>query len=446
MTLTAHAGIGAYAGNPYYWQYQGKPVLLLGGSTSPEHIQWIDEGMFLHPHLIPELDRLQAAGGNLTRCLMSGEDRENGDWPFARVGDQYDLNQWNESYWQRFDTFLRETHARSICSDIELWATFDYYRAGWNLNPFNPKNNSNYTSEQAGLPDEVNSHPVATKNPFFWTIPEEQNNTLVLDYQQRFVDKILSYTLQYDHVLYCMDNETSVTPHWGAYWARRVQEAAARQGKQVPTTEMWDPWDLNAPMHANTIEHPEIYSYIDISQNNHQSGQTHYDNLMAVRRRIAANPRPLNNIKIYGKDGGLFGTSQDGVERFWRNIFGGAASSRFHEKHLGSSPLALSMIRRAREVTAAFDLFHCAPRPDLLSEHAENGAYCLANPGAEYALYFPSGGNMQLDLRDSPELFSLRWYSIEKGEWADSADLQGSQQIRLTTPGDGSWVAILHRP
>src|SRR5262249_44578852 len=150
-----------------------------------------------------------------------------------------------------------------------------------------------YTAEESGLPEEVNSHPVATQNPFFWSVPEEQNNTVVLDYQQRFVDKILSYTLQYDHILYCMDNETSVTPQWGAYWARRVQDAAAKQGKQVPTTEMWDPWDLNAPMHANTIEHPELYSYIDVAQNNHQKGQTHYDNLLAVRARIAANPRPL---------------------------------------------------------------------------------------------------------------------------------------------------------
>jgi hypothetical protein len=75
MTHAAQSGIEAYEGNPYYWQYQGQPVLLLGGSSSPEHIQWIDEGMFLHPRLISELDTLQAAGGNLVRCLMSGEDR-----------------------------------------------------------------------------------------------------------------------------------------------------------------------------------------------------------------------------------------------------------------------------------------------------------------------------------------------------------------------------------
>src|SRR5579871_4883080 len=100
MTHIAHSGIEAYTDNPYYWQYQGKPVLLLGGTTTPEHVQWLDEGMFLHPRLMEELDKLQAVGGNLMRCLMSGEDKENGDWPFAKIGDRFDLNQWNDSYWQ----------------------------------------------------------------------------------------------------------------------------------------------------------------------------------------------------------------------------------------------------------------------------------------------------------------------------------------------------------
>ena len=30
----AEDGLGVYAGNPYYWQYHGRPVLLLGGSSN----------------------------------------------------------------------------------------------------------------------------------------------------------------------------------------------------------------------------------------------------------------------------------------------------------------------------------------------------------------------------------------------------------------------------
>jgi hypothetical protein len=68
---TATEGIRVYVENPFYWQYQGKPVLLLGGSSAPKG-GLNDEGMFLWPDVAGSLDRLVSAGGNYTRCLMSG--------------------------------------------------------------------------------------------------------------------------------------------------------------------------------------------------------------------------------------------------------------------------------------------------------------------------------------------------------------------------------------
>ena len=53
------------------------------------------------------------------------------------------------------------------------------------------------------------------------------------------------------------------------------------------------------------------------------------DNAQKIRSQLSP-IRPINNIKIYGADGGRFGSTQDGLERFWRNIFGGFASARFH--------------------------------------------------------------------------------------------------------------------
>ena len=70
------------------------------------------------------------------------------------------------------------------------------------------------------------------------------------------------------------------------------------------------------------------------------------------------------------------------MRRFWRNLFAGCASARFHEKHLGDSEPALQMIRSARLMTAAIDLFRCQPRNDLLSDREPNEAYCLADPGS----------------------------------------------------------------
>ena len=225
--------IQPYAKNPRYWQFKGKPVVLLGGSDDDNLFQWTGT------RLTKQLDLLASAGGNYVRCTMSC--RDEGDvWPFARRGDKYDLDRWNNEFWRRFRGFLGQTATRGIVVQIELWATFDYYRDCWDRNPFNPKNNVNYTAKDSGLPTRVPTHPVKCGNPFFFSVPKAKNLEVVLTHQRRFVEKLLSISLEHGHVLYCMDNETSVTPEWGFYWAALIRQKAKAAGKRVETTEMWD--------------------------------------------------------------------------------------------------------------------------------------------------------------------------------------------------------------
>ena len=257
---------------------------------------------------------------------------------------------------------------------VELWATFDYYRENWERNPFNPKNNVNYTAAASGLPLAVPSHPARAENDFFRTIPGAKNVPVVLKYQQRFVDKALSCTLAHEHVLYVIDNETAATPKWGAYWAEHVRQAAQRQGRKVAVSEMFDPHDLTDPLYNSVIDHGELYDFVEIAQNNHQQGQLHYDRILGVRSRLAAAPWPMTNVKIYGAGGGRFGSDQDGMQRFWRNIFAGCASSRFHEKHLGGSETAARMIlRRPHRYRRLRPLPYRAARRTAAGARAERG-------------------------------------------------------------------------
>ena len=121
--------------------------------------------------------------------------------------------QWNDEYWTRFERMLRETAKRHIIVQIEIWDRFDYTDSGgsnrWQIHPYNPKNNVNYTYEESGFAERYPDHPGANKQPFFFTTPKQRNNRVVLPYQQRFVNKMLDHALQYDHVLYCIDNETN---------------------------------------------------------------------------------------------------------------------------------------------------------------------------------------------------------------------------------------------
>jgi len=428
--------IKIYSPNPAYWGYDGKPVLLLGGT--------VDDNLFQIPKLKEQLDLLKSVGGNYVRNTMSSRDKGN-VWPFKKINGKYDLDRWNDEYWRRFENFLKLTFERDIIVQIELWATFDYYRDNWGVNPFNPKNNINYTAGETGLDENVNSHPTRCENNFFWSVPAERNQKTVLKYQQRFVDKMLSYSLRFGNVLYCMDNETSVTPQWPKHWSEYIKRKAKEVGVTVNTTEMWDPHNLAHPKHSATFDHPETYSFVDLSQNNHQKGQTHWDNAQRQRARIADKVRPLNNVKIYGADTGPFGSDRDGIERFWRNIFGVMASARFHrpECGLGLSKKAQVNIRSMRLLTDKMNIFTCAPHNDLLLDRTSNEAYCLANPGKEYAVYFTKGGEVTLDVSALKKPATVRWLDIMKCQWTDAQRIEGKSRLPLRCPSRGFWAVLV---
>jgi hypothetical protein len=429
--------------NPRYWQFKGQPVLLLGGSDDDNLFQWPAE------RLRPHLDALRAAGGNYIRNTMSDrKDKGFELYPFKRLPDgKYDLEQWNDDYWQRFETLLAETAKRDIIVQIEVWDRFDYSRDHWLPHPYNPKNNVNYTYEQSGFAPEYPEHPGANQQPFFFTTPRQRHNEVVLKYQQRFVDKLLSYTLPHGHVLYCIDNETSGDEAWGAYWAEYIKQKAAAAGVRVCVTEMWDDWDLKAERHRRTLDHPERYDFADVSQNNQKKGQEHWDNFQWARARVASHPRPLNTTKTYGADTGRYGNTRDGLERWWRHVIGGAASARFHrpDSGLGLSAPAVASLQAARKLESLIKLWEVEPANQLLSERADNEAYLAARPGRAYALYFTDGGSVGLDLNNASGPLEVRWIDIRTGQWGARGTLAGGGIVTVTAPGPGHWVAAIVR-
>lgn len=416
---------------PQYWQYKGEKVLLLGGSD--------EDNLFQMPNVAQQLDLLTAAGGNYVRNTMSS--RDEGDvWAFAQDSTgQYDLRKWNETYWQRFEDFLALTAARDIIVQIEIWATFDFYRGEWDKNPFNPKNNKTLVEGRVKLPISIPTHPVFRDNPFFWSVPSQHNNMQVLQFQQAFVDKILSISLPYDHVLYCMDNETSVTADWGKFWSDYIHKVAMEKGRQVFTTEMWDPHDLNHISHRETFDHPETYDFVEISQNNHQKGEAHWLNGLAQIERLRRSGalRPVTNVKTYGSTGGRHGHGlQNGVESFVRSVLFGSSAVRFHRptSGIGLSDTAQVVIKGIREVTDRMDDFFAAtPNLALLSDRNENEAYCRALPGQSYLVYFGEAGEVTLDLSDlEGETVHIEALELFSNTWRELKEIKASNKLQLS--------------
>lgn len=49
---------------------------------------------------------------------------------------RYDLNQWNQEYWDRFEKLLRLCRERDIIVQIELWDPWDYFKSTSSLRGF----------------------------------------------------------------------------------------------------------------------------------------------------------------------------------------------------------------------------------------------------------------------------------------------------------------------
>jgi len=440
--------IRPYEKNPRYWQYRGKPVLLLGGSKT-DHI-------FLLEDLETHLDEIAAAGGNYVRCTMS--QREGLDLkPYLLLeGNRFDLNRWNPTYWERFSRCLRWCREREIIIQIEVWDRFDFSQEHWKTGPWNPDNNSNYTREESGLASSYPAPAWRDRQPFFHTIPGmaryRKQYDVVRRFQEEFVSRMLSYSLKYDNVLYCMNNETSTPPRWGRYWMKFIEEKAAGQGTRVCVTDMFDDgWkpELSSKL-RQAIDDPESYPFIDISQvNSRNFNQAHWDRFLWVVNQLKTAPRPLNHTKIYsdGNTSWGSGTPRDGLERFWRNLIGGAASCRFHRPGggIGLNQLAKNCIRAARRAESLVKFWDIEPRMDLLENREEDEAYLAARVGEAYLLYFTDGGSVDLDLRKWSRPFQLRWIDIQTGQWGKEASLGGGKRVTVTAPGKGGWTAVLTR-
>lgn len=451
--------IRPYNKNSWYWEYKGEPIMLLGASDDDNLFQWGPDS------LVQQLDLIQSVGGNYVRNTMSDRDEGNIFAP-KKLGDgKYDLEQWNEVYWNRLKFFLDETEKRDIIVHLTLWDWFDlsgddvYGRFA--VHPLNPENNVNW--EKGVIEDAWDYYGGSLAD----------GNKEALDYQHRYIDKLISIAAKYNHIIYNIGNESGLGIEWDNYWAGYIKDAAKKQVNAIHVTTM-----LFAPGDAvrRVMTYRDIYSFAEVSQNNQDAlgpvGKKHWENLLFWREMIDMSdegPMPINNIKVYGQGVGFntaAGTEKEAVERFWRNVFGGAASTRFHRPAhrggdfywgIGLSDRAQQTLRAVNMFLSEFDIFNAEPYEAFSTVGNSVDSYCMADMGKAYAVYFPGGrATVHLDPWVEIEKVSVKWMDVASLEWVkeevlepewdnfDGTDWWGPQRIITLTPKDHrSYVAIV---
>jgi len=426
--------------NSRYWEYNRKPTLLLGGSD--------EDNLFNHPELMMRnLEALARCGGNYIRCTLSCRDPGN-LWPFTAIKGKYDLDRFNAEFWSRLRKCVKEAQKRDIIVQIGLWDPHDFWDMGdmkvWSRSPWNPVMNVNYTPENTRLREKWENHPSRKPNPFF--LSPILKDFILLQYQEKFVTRVLEETLDFPNVLYCIDNEVKAPPEWTLYWARFIRKIAEEHGVEVQLTEMWDPWDLRHELHSVTYMHPELFTFTEVSQNNWNSGRTHYERLIWFRNTFTKymGPKPMNNVKIYGAPRPREPADPKlNADKFWKCIFAGCASARFHRPPtgMGLNETSQKMINAARIFTSSFNIFESEPKPDLIEE-AEHEAYCLASSDGKYALYLPRGSSLKFRAEGSK--IRLMWFNVEKCKFTGAEILTAEDKIfHINAPSENLWLALL---
>ena len=92
-------------------------------------------------------------------------------------------------------------------------------------------------------------------------------------------------------------------------------------------------------------------------------------------------------------------------------------------------------------VTMRTDFSNMNPAKTLIN--APN--LCLANPGTEYVVYAPDGGELKLDLTAATGSFSVGWLNPRTGAYEGRAWVQGGAERTFSSPNENDWVLHLKK-
>lgn len=191
--------------NPHYFSYKGKPLILVG---SGEHYgAVINKGFNYQIYL----EALKQDALNTTRLFTGAYIEKSGDfgienntlaprsedillpWKrstvagYALGGNKFDLDQWDEHYFDRLKNFVQQASYTDVIVEVVLFSA--HYGGGWNYSPLNSKNNINRTDTLLGR--NVNT----------------LENGNILGFQEKYVRKIVRELNIFDNVYFEIQNE-----------------------------------------------------------------------------------------------------------------------------------------------------------------------------------------------------------------------------------------------
>ncbi|GAB3181955.1 hypothetical protein [Telluribacter humicola] len=445
----ATAPLRLHPQNPHYFQYQNKPMVLIG---SGEHYGAVVNLDFNYKKYLKATAR---DGMNTTRLFTGAYIEKLGDfgikkntlapaegkailpWKrsstagYALGGTKFDLDQWDVAYFARLKDFMDEANRNGIIVEICLFSA--HYGAGWNYSPFNPINNVNNTNE-------VKSVLVNTLD-----------NGNILAYQEKYVRKMVQELNGYNNFYFEIQNEPwaespdkvmtrnefgpandwkmqyQVVSQKSDEWHRRVAQWIIDEEKKQPKKHLISQ-NISNFSYPITEADPNISIFT-----------FHY----ALPEAVYANYH-LNRVIGFNETG--FAGSKDETYRrqAWRFMMAGGGlfnqldysysvgsedgQDTSYEAPGGGSPALRAQFKILRNFLEGLNLIPL--RPDLLVVKAAPGSttYSLSDGRSQWVIYLE-----QLSVKGYPLTLNL-----PKGTYqAEWTDVVSGKKLLTTTVTDG---------
>jgi len=409
--------IGLHPENPHYFRYQGKPLILV---TSGEHYGAV---LNLDFNFTRYLEELSSNGLNLTRVftgsyiepvgafniekntLAPAPDRFICPWKrsstpgFNGGGNKFDLSSWDENYFDRLKTFMREAQQRNIVVELTLFCPF-YEKKQWLLSPMHPSNN-------------VNGTPDIGKDSVY----SIAHNSSLLQIQERLTTKLVTELNGFPNLIFEICNEPyfgGVTLEWQHHMATLISNTEkGLPSKHLISQNIANDWAIISN------PHPAVSVF-----NFHYASPP-----KAVTRNYNLN-------KVIGDNETGFQGQADSTYRKegWEIILAGGAlynnldysfapgyedgTFKYPEKQPGGGSVVLrTQLSYLKKFMQGFNYVAMSPDSNFhISALTKPRMHLLSEVGKQYAAYIVHGGRATIELPLPAGKYEVTWLSPSTGK------------------------------
>lgn len=433
--------IALHPDNQHYFIYQGKPLLVV---ASGEHY-----GAVINPDFdyLLYLNTLQRDGMNYTRIFTGTYFEKQGSFgiekntlapdpgkallPWKRSketgaacgGNKFDLDQWDNNYFDRLKAFVNAASERGIIVEVTLFSSIYGY---WDIQVWNPDNNINIKAE-------ISKKAVQTLE-----------NGPILKYQGLFVRKIVRELNQFGNVIFEIQNEP-----WADHPVKVTQksEYINSQDFRDNSVEWRNNVDIADSMSLNwqkkiaeiiTDEEGKLKNRHLISQNfcNFYYPVTDVDPLVSIMNFHYDYPvvveQNFSFDRVIAFDESGFAGSEDLTYRkqAWNFMIAGGGlfnnldysfavgfenGTAINKAPGGGSTMLRKQLKILSDFLNSFNFVNMQPDRDVILQAPGAFARALSDRTRQFAIYIYDGSQCNLKLKLDPGKYLAEWLGTTNG-------------------------------